>query len=352
MNESYKKLLQKAKYNSESAKKELLARKSSYLDTRLRGINGESIVFRYSDEVRDYERYIDNNIFEVPADLDVFESILLESYFSSTIEGAKTTIARVKKAMNNPTTKDDRMVVNTFLVQDKVYGGTIEDSVIRYLWEVLVYGVCKNAKLAGTKYRSGQVYIGSATRIVHTPEKADMINSKMLDLFRFCASFKDKLVGSCILHFYFVYIHPFCDGNGRFARLWANSLLYDKNNLFDCVVISKEIYNSINEYYSVLSESEYSHNNMIDITPFIEYLLKCICSAIDCASSTRNVNLSNKESLVLSRLQVCRFGATLKQLCGVCDISESSIRTILNKLEKHGFVEVDRSKKTYIYHIK
>ena len=40
MSDSYKKLLQKSKYNSESAKKELLDRKSSYINTGLIGIMG------------------------------------------------------------------------------------------------------------------------------------------------------------------------------------------------------------------------------------------------------------------------------------------------------------------------
>lgn len=352
MSDSYKKLLQKAKYNSESAKKELSARKSSYIDTKLKGINGESIVFRYSDEVKEYKRYIDSEIFRVPNSLSVSESILLDAYSSATIEGARTTVERIKNVINNPVTKDDKMVVNVIKVQRIVYKVGVSDNNIRNLWEMLVSEVCENINLAGCKYRNGQVYIGDDTRIVHTPEKADKINSKMLNLFYFCDNFKDKLVGSCILHFYFVYIHPFCDGNGRFARLWANKLLFDKNSLFSKLVISREINNSINEYYSLLSESEYSYNNMMDITPFIEYLLQCICSAIDYASSKRYVHLSNKESLVLRKLENNTSGATLKKLCSICNISEGSMRGILHKLERNKFIVMDKSKKAYIYHIK
>ena len=352
MSESYKKLLQKAKYNSESAKKELLARKSSYIDTRLIGINGENIVFRYSNEVKEYKKYIDNEILKVSNSLNVSESILLDAYSSATIEGARTTVERVKNVINNPVTKDDKMIINAIKVQQKVYEVGINDSNIRNLWERLVLGVCENTDLVGSKYRSGQVYIGSDVRIVHTPEKADKINSKMLNLFHFCTNFNDKLIGSCILHFYFVYIHPFCDGNGRFARLWANKLLYDKNSLFSRLVISREINNSINEYYSTLLESEYSYNNMIDITPFIEYLLQCICSAIDYASAKRYIRLSNKESLVLSKLKNNMSGATLKKLCSICNISEGSMRGILHKLEVNKFILVDKSKKAYIYYIK
>lgn len=352
MSDSYKKLLQKAKYNSESSKKELLARKSSYIDTRLKGIKGESIVFRYSDEVKEYIKYIDTEIFKVSNSLSVSESILLDAYSSATIEGARTTVERIKNVINNPITKDDKMVINAIKVQQMAYALGVSDSNIRNLWEELVVGVCENTSLAGFKYRSGQVYIGSDTRIVHTPEKADKINSKMSDLFYFCDTIKDKLVGSCILHFYFVYIHPFCDGNGRFARLWANKLLHDKNSLFSKLVVSREINNSINEYYSMLLESEYSYNNIMDITPFIEYLLQCICSAIDYASSKRYTHLSDKESLVLRKLKNNTSGATLKKLCSICNISEGSMRGILHKLEMNKFIIVDKSKKAYIYHIK
>ena len=352
MSDSYKKLLQKSKYNSESAKKELLDRKSSYINTRLIGINGESIVFRYSDEVKEYKKYIDNEIFKVSNSLNVSESILLDAYSSATIEGARTTVERIKNVINNPVTKDDKMVINAIKVQKKVYEIGVSNSNIRNLWELLVSGVCENISLAGHKYRNGQVYIGNQMRIVHTPEKVDKINSKMLDLFYFYDNFKDKLVGSCVLHFYFVYIHPFCDGNGRFARLWANKLLYDKNSLFSRLVISREINNSINEYYGMLLESEYSYNNMMDITPFVEYLLQCICSAIDYASAKRYVHLSSKESLVLSKLKNNMSGATLKKLCSICNISEGSMRTILHKLESNKFISVDKSKKAYTYYIK
>ena len=34
------------------------------------------------------------------------------------------------------------------------------------------------------------------------------------------------MIGSFAAHFYFVYVHPFCDGNGRTARVINVSSLY------------------------------------------------------------------------------------------------------------------------------
>ena len=49
-----------------------------------------------------------------------------------------------------------------------------------------------------------------------------LVPSLMDDLFNWMQDEKDNthpLILSCIFHYEFVFIHPFCDGNGRIARL-------------------------------------------------------------------------------------------------------------------------------------
>ena len=75
-----------------------------------------------------------------------------------------------------------------------------------------------------------------------------------------------------IIHFYFVYMHPFCDGNGRIARLLTSDfLIHSGLNNFSALTLSKTINETAPEYYQALENSE---NSLHDVTPFIQYMLK------------------------------------------------------------------------------
>ena len=72
----------------------------------------------------------------------------------------------------------------------------------------------------GNQYREGMVYIGPAGHIIHTPAQPEVLPELMDKWFEFVEQGSgDVLLRSFIAHFYFVYIHPFCDGNGRAARI-------------------------------------------------------------------------------------------------------------------------------------
>lgn len=219
MSASYKELVSRSKHGSKDAKLELTSRASQYIDTTLKGISDESIVFRKSSDILESVRYISSEIGNIKNDKSYTDIIILDAYSSATIEGARTTVENVKRCVSNPYTKDDKMVVNTMTAQKFVYDNGINASNIRHIWEVLVNDVCENYRLRGTLYRSGMVYVGNSFRVIHIPEKAENIKFRMNSLFKFCDTWKDSIIKACIVHFYFVYIHPFCDVNGRMARV-------------------------------------------------------------------------------------------------------------------------------------
>lgn len=351
MSETYKNLIRRATYNSSAAIQELQSRQSQYIDARLRGIFNEFIVFRYSDEIIECKNYIEQNINKKLKNSTI-ATVLLDSFASATIEGARTTVAKVQNSIKHPITKDDKMVVNTLKAQQIAYETGIVAENIRPLWEILVKDVCENVSVDGPKYRSGQVYIGSNTQIVHTPERPENIEIRMQDLFNLCNIFKDKLVLACIVHFYFVYIHPFCDGNGRFARLWQNVILSSYNTNFRGLIISNEINKSLNEYYKVIQDAEFAYNNMIDITPFIEYMLKCICSALDYMIIKKYVKLGPVENAVYLKMQKNKSGLTVKKAAELQGLSESRAYNVLNSLVHKGYATIDKTHKPYRYYVK
>lgn len=57
--------------------------------------------------------------------------------------------------------------------------------------------------------------------VIYTPPKADDVQWMMDDLLKFLHSTAVEIhpiLRAVIFHYYFVYIHPFHDGNGRTAR--------------------------------------------------------------------------------------------------------------------------------------
>lgn len=69
-------------------------------------------------------------------------------------------------------------------------------------------------------------------------------------------------------------MHPFCDGNGRIARLLTSDfLIHSGLNNFSALTLSKTINETAPEYYEALENSE---NSLHDITPFIQYMLKTV----------------------------------------------------------------------------
>lgn len=147
---------------------------------------------------------------KIPAHRGVKDTILLDAWSSATIEGARTTVEKVRRSFDNPKTKDDRMVVNTIAGANYAYGRPITAKNIRTLWEKIVNGACENAIHMGNQYRDGMVYIGSVGHIIHTPAQPEVLPELMDKWFEFVEQGSDDvLLRSFIAHFYFVYIHPF-----------------------------------------------------------------------------------------------------------------------------------------------
>lgn len=112
-----------------------------------------------------------------------------------------------------------------FTLNIDYYGRSITQKNIRTLWEKVTDGVCDNIHLDGKLYRSGMVTIGNEAKTVHTPATPERLPDFMEQWFQFREQ-DNSLIGSFVAHFYFVYVHPFCDGNGRTARIINASSLY------------------------------------------------------------------------------------------------------------------------------
>jgi Fic family protein len=81
-------------------------------------------------------------------------------------------------------------------------------------------GIVKATDLLG--YRRNQVYIRNS---MHTPLNPDAVLDAMSTLSDLMTKEDNAMVRAILGHFFFVYIHPYMDGNGRTARFVMNSQL-------------------------------------------------------------------------------------------------------------------------------
>ena len=102
----------------------------------------------------------------------------------------------------------------------------------------------------------------------------------MKNLFKFINDNEKKihpLILSSIFHYYFVYIHPFSDGNGRLARFWVSLMLIDWNEKFEYIPIEEEIYLNKQEYYDSIMKCHLNGN----ANEFVYFMLSVIYSSLE-----------------------------------------------------------------------
>lgn len=87
--------------------------------------------------------------------------------------------------------------------------------------------------LAG--YRNGPVYVKNAT---HVPPSAEAVRDMMPAFSELLNAEPNAGVRAVLGHFFFVFIHPYMDGNGRMARFIMNAMLASGG--FPWTVISHE----------------------------------------------------------------------------------------------------------------
>lgn len=220
-----------------------------------------------------------------------------------------------------------------------------------------------NYKLDGKYFRKDTVKVinglGKTIHIGINGEEA--IEKNIEDLIQFMNR-KDIpfLVKASISHFFFEYIHPFYDGNGRFGRYLLSLYLARKLDILTAFSLSYSISKNLDNYYKSFVEVE-DVNNYGEITFFIDNILKTIKSGQEMiiellSDSIMKFNhsmeilkeitkkLSEKENIMLQiYLQNYLFNdfeeitnAELSYIIG--DLTQQTINKYTQELEKKGYL--------------
>lgn len=349
-----RKMQYRAQANVPGAKAELEERLHDRLELPLSGIHNEKLYLTGISQLEQKAAELRSMYDQLPKKRGMADRIILDAHSSATIEGARTTVARVRACFDCPITKDDRMVVNTVIGSKYAYNRSITQKNLRTLWETITNGVCENKHLDGKLYRAGMVEIGNVGRTVHIPATPQRIPELMEQWF----SYREKdrsLIGSFVSHFYFVYIHPFCDGNGRTARIINASTLYHNGwDKMRSLPMSSAINNNLQGYYRSLEDSEIPIQRgpgcWLDLSPFVSYMLDTFEQCLIDAALSQNRLTPNEQKLLGRMNQVNGIAQiTTKNAARILGNSESAARKTLRNLVEKGYLTVTMDKIPYIY---
>jgi hypothetical protein len=119
-------------------------------------------------------------------------------------------------------------------------------------------GLISASDLAG--YRNQPVHIRKS---MHVPPRYEAVRDLMPAFFTLLRGEKEPAVRAILGHFFFVYIHPYVDGNGRMGRFLMNVMLASGGLPWTVIPIETR-----NDYMAALEEASVRRN----IEPFSRFL--------------------------------------------------------------------------------
>lgn len=123
-------------------------------------------------------------------------------------------------------------------------------------------GLLKPTDLAG--YRRSPVFIRQSK---HIPPRWQIVSELMEEFFKLITQEKEPAVRVVLGHFFFVYIHPYSDGNGRIGRFLMNAMLASGHYPWTIIPVERR-----NEYMKALEQASVDQN----IVAFTKFIASCI----------------------------------------------------------------------------
>lgn len=133
--------------------------------------------------------------------------------------------------------------------------------------------------------------------IIYMAPESILVPSLMKSLFDFINKNDDIniIILSAIFHYYFVFIHPFSDGNGRLARYWVNLMLIKYDSNFEFIPIEEEMYLKQEKYYSSIAQCHINGNANV----FIKFILNIINSSLDKIIKNNNFAINEIQKKII-----------------------------------------------------
>ena len=323
-------------------------------------------VLMLQDEIIQNSRDIlnlSNELPKVALNYCIREIMVNEIIKSNGIEGVHTTKKDVYDSMNSNKKYRFSGIIKKYkqITENKIEKINSAEEIRKIYDEVFSEEIMINPEnqLDGKLFRKGLVYVtDSSMKNVHLGDSnEDLILKHIQNLIIFMNK-KDInfLLKACIIHYYFEYIHPFYDGNGRFGRLIFSMYLARKLDVFTGLSLSYTIF-SEKEKYSKLFLNTSNSKNFGEITFFLigmlelikkgqESIIKMLEDKIEKLNFSRNylnnLNLSDLEKdIMFVYIQNHIFSNSDledKELCKIINMSRPTLKNNIEQLIKKEYL--------------
>lgn len=259
------------------------------------------------------------------------DALLRTTHFGTHIEGNELSLSQVQKILDGERIvareRDVQEVINYRKVVELI-GNTksniIDESTIKRLHKIVVNKILP-FDTAG-EYRDKEVVIRNSITgdISFRPPKALEVPWQMKDLVIFIQEEHDlhPVLKAGIVHYEFVRIHPFLDGNGRVGRALSMLVLfregYDIRQFFS---LEEHFDRNPEDYYSALQSVS---QNDGDLTLWLTYFTECLTTEL---------------SKIKEKIEIISIDTNLKKkLGGPVMLTDRQLK-IIEYIQKVGYLE-------------
>lgn len=201
------------------------------------------------------------------------------------IEGVRSTKKEINDAILSVKLKKEHQVRFKGIVKSydsifyEKFSPIDEVEEIRKIYDKILIGeIEEENRLDGSLFRIDEVYIhDNAQKILHRgdPNEETIITDLKMFLNLMNSSDFPYLIKIMMAHYYFEYIHPFYDGNGRVGRFITCKYLASKLDPLTAISFSHMINSSRKNYYDAFVETS-DPNNRGEGTMFVLQMLKIV----------------------------------------------------------------------------
>ncbi|MFD0673151.1 Fic family protein [Cohnella sp. GCM10027633] len=185
--------------------------------------------------------------------------IINEAQSNNEIEGVRSSkkeLSEVLRKLHEPKTKKFKGLMKTYLHIERI-PPFLSLADFRKLYDELVADEIdpRNAP-DGRLFRAGYVEVNDGANVTHIGVRSEeQIEQALEELIRFLESDDHpELFRYMAAHYYYEYIHPFYDGNGRTGRLFVCSYLSRYLERYSAITFSNAINKNKQKYYKALEE--------------------------------------------------------------------------------------------------
>ena len=196
-------------------------------------------------------------------------------------------------------------------------------------------------------YRNHGEGVKRNDEIISMAPESTLVPSLMKSLFEYINNSElNIIILSAIFHYYFVFIHPFSDGNGRCARFWVTLMLINYNKNFEFIPLEEEIYLNQENYYLAIAEC---HNNG-NTNVFIKFILHTINSSLDKLIKNSNFVLNDIQNKIIE-LIANNNRITQNEIANITNVNVRTIKRNFKILIDNLIIERIGSDKTGYWQI-